>query len=74
MCTARTRLRPRSTRGVPSSDSDHADPPHVPESDGTFYTDYGGAGTARTDIAIGPVAPASWLPWEWTYSPNILRD
>jgi hypothetical protein len=45
-----------------------------PEPDGTFFTNYDGSGTARADIAIGPVAPASWLPWEWTYSPNVLGD
>jgi hypothetical protein len=58
---------------VPSHDSGDPDLPHVPEPDATFYTDYGGPGTARTDIAIGPVPPASWLPWEWTNT-NIFSD
>ena len=59
---------------VQSSDSDYPDPPHVPESGGTFYTAYDGAGTARADRASGPVAAGSWLPWEWTYSPNVRGD
>jgi hypothetical protein len=59
---------------VPSPDSDYPDPPHVPESVGTFYTAYDGAGTARADIATGPVAAESWLPWKWTYNPNVLGD
>lgn len=59
---------------VPSPDSDYPDPPHVPETGGTFYTAYDGAGTARADRASGPVAAGSWLPWEWTYSPNIRGD
>lgn len=59
---------------VQSPDSDYPDPPHVPESVGTSYTAYDGAGTARADVTIGPVAPASWLSWEWTYNPNVLGD
>ena len=59
---------------MPSSDSDYPDPPHVPESVGTFYTAWDGAGTARADIATWPVAAGPWLPWEWTYGPNVPGD
>lgn len=58
---------------VTSMDSDYPDPPHVPEPDTTFYSNFDAAGTARTDFHIGPVAPGTWLPWEWTNT-NIFGD
>jgi anti-sigma factor RsiW len=69
------RSYPTATQSYPRVSSfDYPDPPHVPESDGTFDTGYGAAGTARTDIRVGPVPPTTWEPWEWTYSPKVYDD
>ena len=49
------------------SDPEHPDLPHLPEHDATYYTAFGGAGTATTYQATGRVA-GRWDPWEWTCS------
>jgi hypothetical protein len=54
--------------------SDSPDYPHLPEQEMTYDPVFYAAGTARADIATRPVASGSWLPWEWTYSPNVLGD
>lgn len=61
---------------VPPTGSDHPDPPHPDGPDMTFYTRWDGGGTARVDVAVGPVGSVSWDGWEWCgpWGPNIFGD
>jgi hypothetical protein len=40
--------------------SDNPDLPHIPESDGTYYSSLVAAGTARTNVLVGPVPSEIW--------------
>jgi hypothetical protein len=63
-------------RSAPRPDANYPDPLHPAEPSATFYTQWYGGGTARTDIAVGPVEPVSWNGSEWSgpLGPNIFGD
>jgi hypothetical protein len=50
--------------------------PHPAEPDMTFDTPWAGPGTARADVAVGPVDPVSWDGSEryGSYGPNLFGD
>lgn len=52
------------------------DLPHIPESNGTLYSPLVAAGTARTNVLVGPVPSEIWDGSEryGTYGPNISGD
>jgi hypothetical protein len=56
--------------------SDNPDLPHMPERDMTYYTSSVEAGTARTDIFVGPVPSETWYGLEryGPYGPNIFEN
>jgi hypothetical protein len=56
--------------------SGNPDLPHVPESDGTYYSSLVAAGTARTNVLVGPVPSEIWNGSEryGSYGPNIFGD
>jgi hypothetical protein len=47
--------------------AEKAELPHLPEVGGTSYSIYTGPGTARADIATGPVDPWADLVGRWRY-------
>lgn len=56
--------------------SGNPDLPHMPESDGTYYSPLVAAGTARTNVLVGPVPSEIWNGSEGygSYGPNIYWD
>ena len=55
---------------------DSPDLPHLPEPDMTFYSPLVAAGTATTNVRIGPVRSETWGGSELygRYGPNIFGD
>jgi hypothetical protein len=54
-------------------DSEHPDPPHMPETPPTEYAPWSIVGTANASARVMVAMPAKWKSWEWL-GPNVFGD